>query len=115
MECTLHRPALRVVHAMVHAMRNRKRAFKSPKTFSGKEFQGLVLEPIRVPFVPPPTGNDEIDARLEKLRTNVLADANRQLLSRIYALLTHYEIPIVETGETLFRLVKALSEDFLPG
>jgi hypothetical protein len=92
--------------------------FKSPKTYSGKEFSGILLEPIMKKAIPQPLGKDQLqDAQINELAKEVVDLANHELGKRILALADHYEIPIdnEDFGATLFAIVKNLGRDFLPG
>lgn len=74
-------------------MPSTRKGFRSPKTSSGKSFKGVLLEPISVPFVP--IGLELEDAKqkeVAQLLNNVVADANRQLFTRIEALTEHYGV-----------------------
>lgn len=90
---------------------------KSPKTYSGQVFKGILLEPIEIPHFPDLTGvNPEVDAQLSVIRDNVRINANQQLQVRMQALIDHYNIQQTgDTGEIFFRLAHALARDFLPG
>jgi hypothetical protein len=92
--------------------------FKSPKTYSGKDFSGILLEPIMTKAIPQPLGRDQLqDAQINELAKEVVDLANHELRKRILALADHYEIPIdnEDFRATLFAIVKNLGSDFLPG
>jgi hypothetical protein len=92
--------------------------FKNPKTYSGKEFSGILLEPITTKAIPQPLGKDPLqDAQISELAKEMFDLANHELGKRILALADHYEIPIdnEDLVGTLFAIVKNLGEDFLPG
>ena len=95
----------------------RKLKHKSPKTYSGKLFEGVLLDPIQVPYFPNLTNLDsDVNAKLVDIREQVRINADRQLVERLQALIDHYAIEQNgNTAEIFFRLAKSLAEDFLPG
>lgn len=92
--------------------------FKSPKTYSGKAFDGILLEPIMIPHYPDLTFTDlEKDKELIAIQKIIRDEANEQFGKRIAALAMHYEIDIGndDNASAFFKIIKALACDFLPG
>lgn len=92
--------------------------FKSPTSYSGNSFGGILLEPIMTKIAPRPLGTDPLqDEAIEKLATEVRDKANDDLAKRITALAEHYKISLVdlEYEAVLFKIVVCLGRDFLPG
>jgi hypothetical protein len=104
-----------MVQAMADKGKAKRAAFKSPATFSGRQFSGILLKPISIPFFPDLTGNEEADAELVKVQDHVRRRANAQLRERMEALARHYELDYSEDVPTLFSILKALATDILPG
>ena len=100
-------------------MKPSKPRHKSPKTYSGRAFEGILLEPMEVPRIPDLTGiSDELDKEIMAICENVGKDRNRQFAIRLLALMDHYGIEHdFDSGSDsmYYLLVKALVVDFLPG
>lgn len=107
-----------MVCAMVQAMAKkyqRKRKQKGPNTLSGAKFSGILLEPMKLQFLPEPIGTShDVDKRINAIRTAVVKNLWEQRADRIGALLEHYNIPPGDNEQTFFRLALKLAEDFIP-
>ena len=93
----------------------RSATLKSPHSFLGKPLTGILLEPIEVPWVIPPTGTVEIDATIEALREKAFSEANKQFSIRFVSLVEHYGITTGDELTMTRALLRAMIQDFIPG